>query len=180
APRKPAAADPGAFARRLAGADADTRRRLLSDLVRDRTGAVLGHGTAAQIPAERSFRELGLDSLAAIELRNRLGAETGLRLSPTLVFDHPSPAAVAAHLDRELAPAADQPDRTAVRRIDELAAGLRAAEPDPVTARYVEERLRALLAELGGRQRQSAAPASDVDDVSDEELFDILNGEIGL
>ncbi|WSK74669.1 SDR family NAD(P)-dependent oxidoreductase (plasmid) [Streptomyces sp. NBC_01276] len=177
-PRKQPAAERGAFARRLAGADADTRRRLLVDLVRNQTGSVLGHGTSAHVPAERSFRELGLDSLAAIELRNRLGAETGLRLSPTLVFDHPSPVALAEFLDRELAPAGDRPDPAVVRRLDDLAAGLRTAAPDPVTARYLEDRLRALLAQVGGPVRPPAA--TDVDDVSDEELFDILNGEIGL
>ncbi|MFD8286773.1 SDR family NAD(P)-dependent oxidoreductase [Streptomyces lavendulae] len=176
--RKQPAAERGAFTRRLAGADADTRRRLLVDLVRAQTGSVLGHGTSARVPAERSFRELGLDSLAAIELRNRLGAETGLRLSPTLVFDHPSPVALAEFLDRELAPAGDLPDPAVVRRLDDLAAGLRTAAPDPVTNRYLEDRLRALLAQVGGPVRPPAA--TDVDDVSDEELFDILNGEIGL
>ncbi|WP_285548863.1 type I polyketide synthase [Streptomyces lavendulae] len=177
---RPAAPERGAFTRRLAGADAETRRRLLTDLVRTQTGSVLGHGTAAHVPAERSFRELGLDSLAAIELRNRLGAETGLRLSPTLVFDHPSPLALAEFLDRELAPAPapDRPDPAVVRRLDDLTAGLRATAPDPATARYLEDRLRALLAEVGGPVRPPAA--TDVDDVTDEELFDILNGEIGI
>ncbi|MEU9716872.1 SDR family NAD(P)-dependent oxidoreductase [Streptomyces sp. NPDC047976] len=177
---RPAAPERGAFTRRLAGADADTRRRLLTDLVRTQTGSVLGHGTAAHVPAERSFRELGLDSLAAIELRNRLGAETGLRLSPTLVFDHPSPLALAEFLDRELAPAPapDQPDPAVVRRLDDLTAGLRTTAPDPATTRYLEDRLRALLAEVTGLARPPAA--TDVDDVTDEELFDILNGEIGI
>ncbi|AZM94003.1 SDR family NAD(P)-dependent oxidoreductase (plasmid) [Streptomyces sp. W1SF4] len=177
---RPAAPERGAFTRRLAGADADTRRRLLTDLVRTQTGSVLGHGTSAHVPAERSFRELGLDSLAAIELRNRLGAETGLRLSPTLVFDHPSPLALAGFLDRELAPAPapDRPDPAVVRRLDDLTAGLRTTAPDPATARYLEDRLRALLAEVGGPVRPPAA--TDVDDVTDEELFDILNGEIGI
>ncbi|MFD0352413.1 SDR family NAD(P)-dependent oxidoreductase [Streptomyces sp. NPDC127110] len=177
---RPAAAERGAFARRLAGADADTRRRLLTDLVRTQTGSVLGHGTSAHVPAERSFRELGLDSLAAIELRNRLGAETGLRLSPTLVFDHPSPLALAEFLDRELAPAParDRPDPAVVRRLDDLTAGLRTTAPGPATTRWLEDRLRALLAEVTGPARPPAA--TDVDDVTDEELFDILNGEIGI
>ncbi|WP_240627731.1 type I polyketide synthase [Streptomyces scopuliridis] len=72
-------------------------RRLMS-LVRDTVGMVLGYGTDDTVVTTRSFKELGFDSLSAVEFRDRLGAELDTRLSPTLTFDHPTPAAVVEHL----------------------------------------------------------------------------------
>ncbi|MEU6071936.1 SDR family NAD(P)-dependent oxidoreductase [Streptomyces sp. NPDC047082] len=91
-----------ALVRRLLGATRGEQVRILLDLVREQAATVLGHTGKGAFEADRTFRETGFDSLTAVELRNRLNTATGLQLPTTLVFDHPTPTALARHLGEEL------------------------------------------------------------------------------
>ncbi|WP_370672249.1 MULTISPECIES: SDR family NAD(P)-dependent oxidoreductase [Streptomyces] len=110
----------GGLAQRLSAMNERERDQVLIDLVREQLAAILGHSSPTEIEADRPFKELGIDSLTAVELRNKLGASTGIRLPATLVFDHPTPAALARHLrDQLVSPQGVQATTDSVRPTSE-------------------------------------------------------------
>ncbi|TMU96940.1 type I polyketide synthase [Streptomyces sp. DASNCL29] len=93
---------PDELRRRLVGLPRTSQDQMLLELVRTQTAAALGHATPETVNTRRPFKELGFDSLMGVDLRNRLTAETGLRLPATLVFDYPTPMALVGHIRDEI------------------------------------------------------------------------------
>nr|WP_286247286.1 type I polyketide synthase [Streptomyces graminofaciens] len=94
------------LAARLTALPHSDRHDVLLDIVRTHLAVVLGHTDPTTLDADRAFKELGIDSLTAIELRNRLNTATGLRLPATLVFEYPNSRALAGHLLTLIVPSA--------------------------------------------------------------------------
>ncbi|MFF7246351.1 SDR family NAD(P)-dependent oxidoreductase [Embleya sp. NPDC008237] len=184
AARRPAAG----IRERLAGRPVDEQRRELLLFVRVTAATILGHEGPAAIKPERGFLETEFDSLGAIELRNRINAGTGLELPSTLIFDHPTPIALAEHLRERLfavtSPPAAGPllaelDRWQVSLTDLLADG---AVPDEDFRTGAVSRLYDLLGRLG-----AAAPGDPTTALieqlgagGDDELFDFIDNELGI
>ncbi|GHA50107.1 hypothetical protein GCM10010329_85280 [Streptomyces spiroverticillatus] len=199
APRRSAAAVPepaapvredGGFAERLAGLSEAKRDALLLPLITGHVAAVLGHGSAASIEAERGFLDLGMSSLTAVELRNRLNEETGLRLPTTAVFDHPTPLALARHLSAQLAPSGgvDPYDAlfTELGQLEKALTAETASALDTDGRARLAARLKALqrkLDDTAGATRDGGADDTDADleaASTDDEMFDLIDKELGL
>ncbi len=187
----PADGEDGAFVARLADLSEGERRHELLELVRLRAAGVLGHPTPDAVQAHRAFRELGFDSLAAVELRNALQGATGLRLPATLIFDHPTPLAVTALLLDRMAET--QPAPVAISAdtgLDMVARRLTQVLDEDERMR-IASRLQVLLAGLHGEgapasgheahtsERVGAAVAEQVKSASDEEIFDFIDSRLG-
>ncbi|SBT95696.1 Phosphopantetheine attachment site, partial [Streptomyces sp. DI166] len=96
------AGGPGTLRRRLAGLADDEREAVLVELVRADVAAVLDYPSPDAVDTGRAFRDIGLNSLTAFALRNRLRETTGLRLPAALLFEVDTPGRLAAHLKEEL------------------------------------------------------------------------------
>ncbi|WP_406144448.1 type I polyketide synthase [Streptomyces sp. NBC_01012] len=171
-----AAAEAASLDQRLSGMTDTQRDRALLDLVRDHTATVLGFADAGSVDVDRGLLEVGFDSLTAVELRNRLGTASGLRLPATLLFDYPSCRAIAGYLAAELVPeptaAGEQPGLAELERLTALLDD----------ERYREE-LTGRLHDLLAKARAAAGDDSvgeRLDAADDDEIFDFIDNELGM
>jgi NAD(P)-dependent dehydrogenase (short-subunit alcohol dehydrogenase family) len=179
--------DEGAeLARLLAQAPTSEWDTVVRDMVRGHVAGVLGQVSAHAIDPSRPFQELGFDSLSAIELRNRLGQATGMRLPATLVFDHPSPAAVAELLRSKVAEdGATRPGGSTRPAFDEeldrLTALLPSIADDDGERQRLEARLRRLLVELAGEGDVDGATVTveTIQSASASEIVALIDQELG-
>jgi acyl carrier protein len=182
-----AAPEPGGgLPARLAALHGEGRRAVLLELVRRHLGEALGHADPEAVPTDRGFLDLGLDSLTAVELRNRLSADLALRLPSTLLFDHPTALALAAELETLLpAPAPTVPERRggpldpealteALARLDPAGTPVDALDRITAGLRDALERLQAALP--GG---PGGAFGARLDSADDDELFDLIDEQLG-
>jgi NADP-dependent 3-hydroxy acid dehydrogenase YdfG/acyl carrier protein len=176
------------FTEQLRLLPAEEHERAALDLVRGHTAAALGQSDPDTVDADRPFKALGFDSLTAVEMRNRLGAATGLTLRATLIFSYPTPAILAKHLLDTCAPEEARPAEVLLAELDKLEAVVAAAtdtsaakdagQDDELHDR-VTARLRELLTLWTGTADSDADP-SGLQGATDDEMFDLINKELGI
>ncbi|MFG3697385.1 SDR family NAD(P)-dependent oxidoreductase [Micromonospora sp. NPDC047620] len=177
--------DAGVAEQELATLRPAQRQRWLRDLVRAHVAGVLGHGSPEAVDLDRPFKEVGFDSLTAVDLRNRLAAAVGKTLPATVVFDHPTPAALADHLDIRLG--GGNGNRSAdnahpvVESLERLTEVLDNADAADLIEHRVTHRLRTLLSRLdGGTDGDPDDLDADLLEASDDELYEFLQHELGI
>ncbi|MFD8481863.1 SDR family NAD(P)-dependent oxidoreductase [Kitasatospora sp. NPDC059673] len=179
--RRPAGRDdPAAPAQpavlQLADRDPEERARAVRELVRSNAALVLGHDSPDGVPLDRPFKDIGFDSLTAVELRNRLNRATGLRLPATVIFAHPTAGQLAEHLLTALAPAGP----TLLAELGELEARLTAEDPDDALREELLTRLEAMARRLRPAEPEPGAPSeAGIDAASTEEIFALIDRELG-
>jgi acyl transferase domain-containing protein/NADPH:quinone reductase-like Zn-dependent oxidoreductase/NADP-dependent 3-hydroxy acid dehydrogenase YdfG/acyl carrier protein len=169
-------AKPQSLERRLLEAPESARKDLVHELVCGQVAAVLGHSSARAVDEQRAFRDLGFDSLAAVELRNRLNSATALNLPQTLIFDYPTPWAVAGYVLGQLALNAHAAIAPGDAQIDAVELTMASLDPGDPERERLAGRLRALLSNAADAQ----VVESDLAEASADELFAVIDRELGL
>jgi polyketide synthase 7 len=174
----PAAAAGAGLVAQVAGLDPAARQQALTRLVCAQAARVLGHVTASTIEPGRAFRDLGFDSLTALELRNRLTAATSLSLPTTLIFDHPTPAETAAYIGGKITPKAAGSFSALLAEVERLTAILPGANASSRDREEISSHLLEFLRVLSNRDDEPFEDEDSTCDLdSDEKLFAVLEEE---
>ncbi|MEU3522220.1 SDR family NAD(P)-dependent oxidoreductase, partial [Streptomyces sp. NPDC006654] len=189
APARPTAAAAAAaagLAARLALLRPAEREQEVLLIVRSAVAVVLGHAGPGDVDPQRAFREMGIDSLTALELRNRLSAETGLSLPATLVFDYPTPAAVAGYVRTGIVADGDPGMAPMIAELNQLESRLlnlagSCEAPDGITT-ILRGMLSKWMDAQGEVQSVDESDGASIafDSATPDEVFDFLDKEFRL
>ncbi|WP_443705586.1 SDR family NAD(P)-dependent oxidoreductase [Saccharothrix coeruleofusca] len=171
-----------ALIEKLTALPEEDREPAVLDLICSHVATVLGYDSAEQVDRKRAFKDIGFDSLLAVQLRNRLNTATGLRLPATLVFDYPNPTSLASFLRSEVADSVPSPTDAALAEFDRLEASLSSIPSENAEVRDVlVSRARELLSRLSGpaRAANSGGDVAMLTAASDDELFSFINTQLG-
>ncbi|MCQ8195485.1 type I polyketide synthase [Streptomyces rugosispiralis] len=177
-----ATGESSALRRELAALPGDERAERLLALVRAHVAAVLRYPAPEAVEPDRPFKELGFDSIAAVELRNRLRAATGLSLPTTVVFDYPTPRTLAGQLLAEVDPGEADAAHPVSGHLDELETALAGLPTgDPRRAGLVN-RLQALVWKYTATAQEADEPAGEQDltAATADEVFALIDRELGV
>lgn len=168
--------------RQLAGIPEAEQTRVILSLLRAEAAAVLGLPTPKAVGARRRFRELGFDSLTAVELRNRLSAVTGLRLPSTLVFDYPTPAVLAEYLRAEIRQDESADTASVFAEITRLENALTDISAGSDISADVTTRLQTMLSKWTSIHETPAADsaAGMLESATADEVLDFIDKEFGV
>ncbi|WEB46116.1 acyltransferase domain-containing protein [Streptomyces yunnanensis] len=180
------------LADRLSGLSPQEQEQLTLHLIRTEVASVLGYRDSAAIDPDRAFQELGFDSLLAVELRNRLNAMAGVPLPATVIFEHPTPAALAGALLARVVPesSARPPLIAGLEQLEASLTDLTAGSWDELGLDHsaISVRLQTLLAKVReaadaadgpARATGAAGAAGAIESATAEEIFALIDSELG-